>query len=321
MLTAWFVQAAYGLVGDPTRLSIIALHSIRREPDPLFPGELDAAAFEDLVMHLARCYRVMRLGDAVDALRKGILPPRALSITFDDGYADNAAIALPILRRHHLPATFFVATGFLDGGLMWNDAVIECVRRCELPVVDLVSFGLGELALDTPAQRRDVIEALLPRVKYQTLDEREALLARLHTACGAPTLPRTLMMSSAQVSELAAAGMEIGAHTVRHPILACETLEAVEREIADSRERLRGLSDQPVDSFAFPNGQPGKDYRPEHVQLLRSLGFRCAVSTRRGIAARDDDPLQLPRFTPWDRAPLRWSMRLLGAQRQGGAAS
>jgi peptidoglycan/xylan/chitin deacetylase (PgdA/CDA1 family) len=123
------------------------------------------------------------------------------------------------------------------------------------------------------------------------------------------------MMSSIQVGELARAGMEIGGHTVRHPILACEDLATVEREITEGRARLRELSQTEVDTFAYPNGVPDKDYRSEHVDLLRRLRFRCAVTTSRGIARARLDPHQLPRFTPGDREPWRWSLRLLAARR------
>ena len=70
-------------------------------------------------------------------LQQGRLPPRALAITFDDGYADNRTVAAPLLERHGLPCTFFVATGFLDGGRMWNDTLIETVRRAPGQTLDL----------------------------------------------------------------------------------------------------------------------------------------------------------------------------------------
>lgn len=314
MIPAILLRAAQSAFGASGRLSIIALHRVRPHRDPLFPDDLDVTAFDRLVAHLARHYNVMRLGDGFEALRSGRLPPRALVITFDDGYADNAEVALPVLRRHGVGATFFIATGFLDGGLMWNDFVIECLRLCVQPQLDLRSFGLGEAPLALVDDRRAAVDALLPLLKYQPLAARKQMLARLHMLCGRPGLPDSLMMSSGQVTELAAAGMEIGAHTVNHPILACESIDTVASEIVQSRQLLQALTGQPVDVFAFPNGKAGKDYRREHVELLREYGFRCAVTTVHGIAAATDDPLQLPRYTPWDRSLWRWSLRLLRAQ-------
>ena len=110
------------------RLSTLIFHRVNADPDPLFPCEPDAQRFESLMRFVAATYRVMTLGEAIDHLARATLPPRSLVITFDDGYADNAEVALPILQRLGLRATFFISTGFLDGGRMWNDSVIECLR-------------------------------------------------------------------------------------------------------------------------------------------------------------------------------------------------
>ena len=111
------------------RLSILIFHRVLAQVDPLFPEEVDAARFDVICGWLRRWFNVLPLDAAVRRLRDGSLPRRAAAITFDDGYADNHDIALPILKKHGLPSTFFIATGFLDGGCMWNDTVIEAIRR------------------------------------------------------------------------------------------------------------------------------------------------------------------------------------------------
>ena len=123
--------------GHRGRLTVLIFHRVRPEPDPLFPRELDAAAFRERLSWLRAWFNVLPLDDAVDALARGSLPVRAAAITFDDGYADNHDVALPILREMGVPATFFIATGFLDGGRMWNDTVIEAIRRTPKPMLDL----------------------------------------------------------------------------------------------------------------------------------------------------------------------------------------
>lgn len=308
------VVAARDMVGDP-RLSILIYHRVLERPDPLFPDEIDADRFNILCAQLAREWRVISLGQAVAMWTKGKLPARALSITFDDGYADNATVALPILQRHRLVATFFVSTGFLDGGRMWNDTVIESLRRSSRDAIDLAAVdptsGPIHLPLGSVANRRAAIEAVLPRIKYQPLDARERLLQALVAAAGEPPLPETLMMSSAQVRALADAGMEIGGHTVHHPILNELSDDEALAEIRDGRDRLQQITGRPVEAFAYPNGLPDRDYDHRHVAMVRNLGFRAGVSTARGVAGRDADLLQLPRFTPWDRGQPRWTLRLL----------
>ena len=154
MRVAQAASAAWALLAGPC-LSILIFHRVHAKADLLFPEEPDAARFDRLMRFVAGAFKVMTLGEAVTALADGKLPPRALVITFDDGYADNAEVALPILLRHGLKASFFVSTGFLDGGRMWNDSVIACVGRCAHQVLDLESFGLGQSPMATLVARLD----------------------------------------------------------------------------------------------------------------------------------------------------------------------
>ncbi|MBL8765422.1 MAG: polysaccharide deacetylase family protein, partial [Phycisphaerae bacterium] len=220
-------------------LSTLIFHRVTPTPDPLFPGEVHAAAFDEVCRWLRSSFNVLSLADAVQRLRHGELPARALSITFDDGYADNHDVALPILQRYGLPATCFVATGFLDGGCMWNDRVIEAVRLCRhdtLPGIDDLLPGPPPSLRDHAARRR-VIDSLLQALKYLPIDQRLARTDALVAAAGV-TLPHDLMMSTPQVAALARAGITIGGHTVNHPILARMGDEAAYREIVTGRKVL-----------------------------------------------------------------------------------
>ena len=301
------------------RLSILIFHRVLPQPDPLFPDEMHARRFDRLMAMVKRAFSVVTLGQAVALHASGGLPRRALAITFDDGYADNAEVALPILQRHGLPATFFVATGFLDGGRMFNDTVIECLRATPVQRIDLSDWGLGLCELCTPASRRQAIDALLPKVKYLSLADREHFLRRLLLLAAEPVLPANLMMRSAQVVQLHRAGMEIGGHTVNHPILHVLADADAETEIMRGRARLQSLIDASVDVFAYPNGKPGRDYDSRHVEMVRRLGFKAAVSTSPGVATLGAHHHELPRFSPWDRQPARWLARLLQQRLMGGA--
>jgi peptidoglycan/xylan/chitin deacetylase (PgdA/CDA1 family) len=302
-------------LGGP-RLAILTFHRVHAQTDALFPAEVDVRRFATLMQSVARAFVVLPLREAARQQREGRLPARALAITFDDGYADNQEQALPVLQKLGLPATFFVATGFLDGGRMWNDTVIETIRRCALTEIDLGALGVGlsRLPLADVAQRRAAIDRILPLVKYKPLAAREEVLIQLRQAAGAPPLPSKLMMRSEQVRSLHAAGMEIGGHTVNHPILTELPDAQAQQEIRQGRESLQDLIGAPVLTFAYPNGKPGNDYDARHVNLVREAGFEAAVTTAVGVSRAGDDPYQLPRFTPWDRSASRWLVRLAANQ-------
>ena len=291
-------------------LSILAYHRVVPEPDPLVPDHVCAKDFDWHLAALGRWFTVLSLRDAAGRLRRGTLPVRSACVTFDDGYADNVTVALPILRRRGVPATFFLATSFMQGGRMWNDSVIETIRRAQGDTLDARCAGLDTLNISTVALRRQAIGTLLAALKYLPLEERQRRVEELAGEMSA-SLPSDLMMTPEQVRLLHADGMEIGAHTVTHPILAQLDPERAAGEILGSKRRLEEITENPVTLFAYPNGKPGRDYRQEHVGMVKKLGFEAAVSTAQGVAHTASDPFQLPRFTPWDRTPGKFVLRLL----------
>jgi peptidoglycan/xylan/chitin deacetylase (PgdA/CDA1 family) len=296
--------------GTRARLSVLIFHRVLPELDVLFPDEMHASRFDELCGWLASWLNVLPLDQAVARLKTGTLPPRAGCITFDDGYADNFNIALPILQRHGLTATFFIATDFLNGGRMWNDTLIEAIRACALPVLDLSSLGLGRHALGSVKDRRGVISSLINQIKYQPVETRITITEQIGLLARAQ-LPNDLMMTANDITTMRQAGMQIGAHTVSHPILARLTDERARQEILDSQKFLEQLLGERVALFAYPNGKPGEDYTPGTVDIVRSLGFDAAVSTQWGASGFGDDHFQIRRFTPWDKTRLRFGLRML----------
>lgn len=298
------------LSGGGNRAPVILIyHRVLPEADPLFPTEVHREQFDRQLGWLKARFNMLPLLDAVKLAAAGRLPPRSACITFDDGYADNSEVALPVLQKHGLHATFFVATGFLNGGRMWNDTVIESVRRAQGDVFDATSLGLGRHAIGNWEERRSAIGALIGQLKYLPMEQRLEEVGKVAQLSGVE-LPQDLMMSSAQLRKLHAAGMAIGGHTVNHPILARLPADEARREIAQGKAALEEALGAPVRTFAYPNGKPGQDYLPEHVAMVRELGFEAAVSTSWGASRGAADCYQLPRFTPWDHGMGKWGLRL-----------
>lgn len=290
-------------------LSILSYHRVLPERDPLVPDLVCGSEFESQLRVIERWFTVLPLSKAVALLRDGALPIRAACITFDDGYADNATVALPILRRHRMSATFFIATGFLNGGRMWNDTIIEAVRRtAEGNTLNFQGSGLPPLDTASLEARRSAISQILKALKYLPFEERQHRADAL--AAGA-ALPRDLMMTSEQVRDLLRNGMEVGAHTVNHPILARMEDGRAHAEIRDSKHALETITGCPVTVFAYPNGKPGTDYLAHHVHMVEELNFDAAVSTAWGTATTNTPRYELPRFTPWDRTPGKFLLRML----------
>jgi peptidoglycan/xylan/chitin deacetylase (PgdA/CDA1 family) len=155
-----------------------------------------------------------------------------------------------------------------------------------------------------------VADALLGALKYCDERERDSRAQAIAREAGG-RIPRNLMLTSEELRSLRAMGIAVGAHTVSHPILARVPLADAEREISAGREHLQSLLDEQIDLFAYPNGKPEQDFTAAHARLVKSLGFAAAVTTAWGAASANSDMFQLPRFTPWDRSPLAFALRLL----------
>lgn len=275
------------------------------------PGDPTAESFDRLVGKLKRWFNVIPLDDAAERLVQRRLPRRPLCITFDDGYADNYRVALPILRKHGLPATFFIATGYLDGGCMFNDLVRIGFRHCGGDVLDLSAIDLGTHDIDTLEKRRRAAERTIGAIKYLGSPKRERT-AREVCRLAAVAVPDDLMMSSDELRDLSRQGMGVGGHTRTHPILACSEDDVAWNEIVNGKSDLEEATGRPITTFAYPNGQPGLDYLATHVRMAREAGFVCAVSTAPGAGCADSDVLQLPRFMPWGTDSWKFGLRLAG---------
>ncbi len=306
-----FVANRLSPAGAKAKLSILIFHRVLPKTDPLFPGEATIETFDAQLRLLKSIFNVLPLPEAIARLKAGSLPSRAAAISFDDGYADNSTHALPILQQHGLHATFFIAAAYLNGGRMFNDTVIESVRRSPLTQLDLSELGLGIHTIDSDAAKAHAIGQILPKVKYLQLDQREVTAANIALRAKSGWLPDDLMMTTAQLKNLHAAGMEVGGHTQRHPILAKSSPAEAKAEIAAGKAWLEETLGERVRLFAYPNGKPGVDYLPEQADLVRELGFDAAVSTQHGVSTATSDMYQLARFTPWDTKPNAYALRLL----------
>lgn len=315
MIVDWIFKLAAHFAspgGTRGRLPILFFHRVLQEPDALLPGGLDSRNFDIQMRALAAAFSVLPMDEAVDQLAQGRLVPRAACITFDDGYRDNFDVAAPVLRRHGLSSTFYIASDFLDGGLMFNDRILEAVRRLPSGTIDLSWLGLDSPVIGDVGSRIAVHHAVVGAIKYLPTEEREAACVRIASLAQSP-LPTDVMMSSGQVRELQRSGMCIGGHTLDHPILARISDEEARRQIEGNRQRLDSVLDRPVRHFAYPNGKPDRDYGLRHVQLVREAGYASAVTTATGAASMGSDPYQLPRLSLWHTSPHRNRLSLVRA--------
>jgi len=277
------------------------------------------------MMHLSQRYTVLPLGDAIRSLRARDLPERAVTITFDDGYADNYEHAWPILKRYGLTATFFLVTRALDRELvLWWDAVAGVVERLangESAARAAVSGRLpwpmkhilSDLDRGTPAST--VSLRLVQALNETPRDVRALVLARLGIAAPDPDDPASdIMMTWPQVREMNAAGVEFGAHTEAHEFLDQTDPQTARREIVGSVRTMTQRLGIPVKLFAYPRGR----FAPFILPALDEAGIEAAVTTEGGSNGPEQDPFRLKRIDAgYTSTHGRFSRNLFDAEIQG----
>ncbi len=294
--------------GPEGKLLVFIFHRVLEKPDPLQPYEPTVDQFEWMMKQVAANFNVLRLEEAVQRLAENRLPPAAACITFDDGYRDNAELAKPVLVRHGLVGTFFIATAFLGSGRMWNDDIVEAIRKLGAEHADWQKYGLGSHRLTTSQERLRCLAEVLPKLKYFPHLEREQI-AREIAQRSCVSDDSALMMDCEHIRSMVAAGMEIGAHTHSHPILSQISADEVQSEIGQGRAILESITGHPIRVLAYPNGDSSRDLSVRDADLIRNMGFVCAMTTDRGVSDGNTHPFLMPRFTPWDRTPARFGIR------------
>jgi len=235
------------------------------------PARRDAV--ERQFAHLRRYYRPTSLTELGAMLADGVEPPRGtVVVTADDGYRDFYRVAYPLLRKYRIPATLFVSTGFVDGLCpLWVDRVTWCLGR-----------GAGARGL------KEGLKMLDPQARDAQLAELEAVTGK---RLPHPVPPEFEACKWDELREMAANGIEIGAHTVTHPILS--RLQDPAFEMLESKRRIEEELQRPVPHFAYPNGL-WRDFGVDAVRIARAH-FATAVSAEPGWNHAGTDRHQLYR--------------------------
>jgi peptidoglycan/xylan/chitin deacetylase (PgdA/CDA1 family) len=268
------------------------------------------AAFDRQMAHLRRHYRVISADDVVAALRfRRPLPDRAVLITFDDGYRDFGDTAWPILRKHRLPATVFVASDYPDHPerSFWWDRLFRAFSRARVPSVH--ANGLGFLRLDAPETRMASLRTVQERLKRLPHADAMRLVDDLCRDLDARIEPAASVLTWKELRGLYDDGVSIGGHTRSHPAMDRLDAESVAEEVRGCRADIaRHLGMTPT-VFAYPFGA----HNDVAVEAVRDAGFEAAFTCLDGHSDLETtDPMRLHRTNITPRtSTLIFRVRLL----------
>jgi peptidoglycan/xylan/chitin deacetylase (PgdA/CDA1 family) len=290
-------------------LVVLTYHRIVEPGINLFYDPVISAtpeSFHAQIKWLRERMRLITLDELIDQVERGSSWGEPVTLlTFDDGYRDNFDLAVPILRQHHAPATFFIPSAFLElPRLPWWDHVAYVIKRTNVSrfVVECSPIaGQPPLEIDLQAQPRTVaiMKIIHAFLNEAIADERwflDQLTERCMVEVDSESLGRELFASRSRVRELADSngGLTIGSHSHSHRNLARLDLETQRNELAGSRQVLETELRRPIKALAYPYGWPGT-YTCKTKALAEQAGYRLAFSAREGIN----------RFTEFDRYEVK----------------
>jgi peptidoglycan/xylan/chitin deacetylase (PgdA/CDA1 family) len=253
-------------------------------------------AFDAHVAYLSSQYTVLPLPEAVDRLRQHrALPPNAVAITFDDGYADNLAAART-LHRHGVVGTFYLTADCLaDGQPFWPTEVKTIVSRLPGPSVTITTPRTLTLALATEDDRYRAVKVLTKLCKGNVIPVREALRAELRALAGLPCEPTATMLTWDQAREMVRLGMDMGGHTLTHANLPSAGPADAWREIDGCRRAIRDRLGVEATQFSYPNGGAERYHTEDLHRMAERAGFTGAATSSNGFASLQSDPYAMER--------------------------
>ncbi|HTY60832.1 MAG TPA: polysaccharide deacetylase family protein [Acidobacteriota bacterium] len=300
-----------------SKLAILRYHSVRENPaesaENIGCGITHSAkVFLSQMRYVSSHCRVLGVDQVLEILRDHHpIPSRAVAITFDDGFSDNAVLAADILDRFKISGAFYLTVGSIDSGIApWFVRLRFAFGKASvgswLNPGDSVRFPV-----DTTEGRERAINAACSTLACLAGDQQESALQDIENALGSPPVTEIppLMMTWQQASMLRNAGHVIGSHSMTHPNLAHVPASAAEKELRDSKARIEEKLGAPVVHFSYPSPFLSPHWNNLTRSLTDTIGYATAVTCDAGPVYSPGARLNLRRiYVPMDFDGFRWHL-------------
>lgn len=270
-------------------LFILFFHKVGPPAAPFFGESIAPTVFDKQIAMIKNYYEIIDFSRLWE-YNNGQLPAKDLVIiTFDDGYKDNYLHAFPVLKKHKVPASVFLATDYIGTNrLLWHDKLSWILYNARSRVSEKSFSGIipetikplvKQFFHSNASSRITCLRLLAAFLKDFSPAEREQILEELKETFSVSHWPKaSVMLNWDEIREMSAHGISFGSHTCSHPVLTRITLKEARKEAIESREKIESQIKKQVISFAYPYGGP-LDYSPDIACMLRKEGFKYACTT------------------------------------------
>jgi peptidoglycan/xylan/chitin deacetylase (PgdA/CDA1 family) len=296
----------WAAVFAPASVVILMYHSVKEEPelyaDSIGTGIIHpVAVFRKQMEILARRFNPVPLTDVLLFVGgKSRLPPRSVVVTFDDGFADNARVAAPILNRFSLRAAFYLTAGLIGTPEPPWYCRVRYAFNTTKKNVWLDSTGGKSWSLICPADRLRASQVVWDRCSRLSHRERQQTIGGIERELDVPSLAwkDPLMMSWDEARNLQQMGHIVGSHTMTHPNLAHVTESEARAELVESKRTIERELGIGVPHFSYPHPALNPNWNARTVTLSKEAGYQTAVTTASGAVGMGTSPLALTRIPP-----------------------
>lgn len=286
----------------PQRVAILRYHSVQDDPTRYSNSIGDAiihsaSVFEAQMEFIARQCHPVTMDEVLDFARgEKTLPRRAVAVTFDDGYVDNLEIAIPILNRFGVRASFYITVGPVETARppwfcrlrhafgttlkqTWHDSKEGCMRN-----------------ITVASDRKSAFLVASERCARLAGDAQDQTLGTIEQELEVEPLSAKLMMTWDQVRAVHRSGHIVGSHTLTHPNMACMGLKDLHKECTQSKSKLESELGLPVHHFSYPSPILQPHWTQQTVDATEHATYKCAVTSTSGAVRQGSNPLCLKRM-------------------------
>ncbi len=257
-------------------MRILVYHSVNEDKFSLSP-RISPTNFHRQMLYLKKYYNIFPLEKALPLLERRSLPPRSLSITFDDGYRDVFWHAYPVLKALSIPATIFLSSHLINTkGISWTEKINQALKKSSLEEIEITMGEKKKYRIGTWKEKKEFAENIEREILKFPPSKRKQIVNEIIKQTGEPERER-IMLSWQEVKEMKESGLlRFGSHSATHEVLSQLSERDLEREIKESKEVIENRLGERIEIFSYPSA----DFNDKVKEKVKSAGYQYALDVK-----------------------------------------